>query len=68
MYDSGMVHPSDLAGLRTFIVVANALSFSRAADTLGVSSSALSQTIREHHASPGQGWAMVSSMRTSTFA
>ena len=46
MYDSGMVPPSDLAGLRTFIVVANALSFSRAADTLGVSSSALSQTIR----------------------
>ncbi|MGY2737200.1 LysR family transcriptional regulator [Sphingomonas sp. UYP23] len=41
-----MVSVSDLASLRAFVVVADALSFSRAAKTLGVSSSALSQAIR----------------------
>jgi DNA-binding transcriptional LysR family regulator len=37
---------TDFGQLRAFVLVANALSFSRAAETLGVSSSALSQTIR----------------------
>ena len=46
MQNSNVVPTSDLASLRAFVVVADALSFSRAAKTLGVSSSALSQTIR----------------------
>ena len=46
MLRGGVVPASDLASLRAFIVVADALSFSRAAETLSVSSSALSQTIR----------------------
>jgi DNA-binding transcriptional LysR family regulator len=37
---------TDFGQLRAFVLVANARSFSRAAETLGVSSSALSQTIR----------------------
>jgi DNA-binding transcriptional LysR family regulator len=37
---------TDFGQLRAFVLVASALSFSRAAETLGVSSSALSQTIR----------------------
>src|SRR4051812_12106667 len=36
----------DFTQLRAFVAVAEALSFSRAAETLGVSSSALSQTVR----------------------
>lgn len=38
--------PSDLAHLRAFLVVAERLSFSQAADALGVKPSALSHTIR----------------------
>jgi DNA-binding transcriptional LysR family regulator len=41
-----MIPTSDYGGLRAFVAVAEALSFGRAADALGVSSSALSQTIR----------------------
>src|SRR5277367_195856 len=37
---------TDFGQLRAFVLVANARSFSRAAESLGVSSSALSQTIR----------------------
>lgn len=46
MQNDGVVPTADLASLRAFVVVADALSFSRAAETLGVSASALSQTIR----------------------
>lgn len=46
MHNDGMVPSSDLTSLRAFVTVANALSFSRAAETLGVSSPALSQIIR----------------------
>ncbi|WP_227308538.1 LysR family transcriptional regulator [Acidisoma cellulosilyticum] len=41
-----MVQPADYGALRAFAAVAETLSFARAAETLGVSSSALSQTIR----------------------
>lgn len=41
-----MIPTSDYGGLRAFVAVAEALSFGRAADILGISSSALSQTIR----------------------
>lgn len=41
-----MLHPSDFGALRAFVAVADQLSFSRAAESLGVSPSALSQTIR----------------------
>jgi DNA-binding transcriptional LysR family regulator len=41
-----MIHPSEFGALRAFAAVAEHLSFSRAAAELGVSSSALSQTIR----------------------
>jgi DNA-binding transcriptional LysR family regulator len=41
-----MIHPSDYGSLRAFAAVAEHLSFSRAAEELGVSPSALSQTIR----------------------
>ncbi len=41
-----MIPTSDFGALRAFTAVAEALSFSRAADILGVSSSALSQTVR----------------------
>jgi DNA-binding transcriptional LysR family regulator len=41
-----MIHPSEFGALRAFTAVAEHLSFSRAAEELGVSSSALSQTIR----------------------
>jgi DNA-binding transcriptional LysR family regulator len=41
-----MIHPSEFSALRAFAAVAGRLSFSRAAEELGVSSSALSQTIR----------------------
>ncbi|WP_411906704.1 LysR family transcriptional regulator [Rhizobium mayense] len=41
-----MIHPSDYGSLRAFAAVARHLSFSRAAEELGVSPSALSQTIR----------------------
>ena len=41
-----MVLPADYGALRAFTAVAETLSFARAAETLGVSSSALSQTIR----------------------
>jgi DNA-binding transcriptional LysR family regulator len=41
-----MIPTSDYGGLRAFVAVAEALSFGRAADMLGISSSALSQTIR----------------------
>ena len=41
-----MIPTSDFGALRAFVAVAEALSFSRAADGLGVSPSALSQTIR----------------------
>jgi DNA-binding transcriptional LysR family regulator len=41
-----MLHPSDYGGLRAFAAVADQRSFSRAADLLGVSPSALSQAIR----------------------
>lgn len=41
-----MVHPSDFGALRAFATVGEHLSFSRAAEALGVSSSSLSQTIR----------------------
>ena len=41
-----MLHPSDYNVLRAFAAVADQRSFSRAADLLGVSSSALSQAIR----------------------
>lgn len=41
-----MIHPSDYGSLRAFAVVAEHLSFSRAAEEMGVSPSALSQTIR----------------------
>jgi DNA-binding transcriptional LysR family regulator len=37
---------TDFGQLRAFVLVANARSFSRAAESLGVSSSALSQMIR----------------------
>ncbi|WP_428395036.1 LysR family transcriptional regulator [Lichenicoccus sp.] len=41
-----MIQTNDLGGLRAFVTVAELASFSRAAEGLGVSSSALSQTIR----------------------
>ena len=41
-----MIQTNDLGGLRAFVTVADLASFSRAAEGLGVSSSALSQTIR----------------------
>lgn len=41
-----MLPSSDLGALRAFAAVAESLSFSRAADALGVSPSALSQTVR----------------------
>lgn len=41
-----MVQPADYGALRAFAAVAESLSFARAAESLGVSSSALSQTIR----------------------
>jgi DNA-binding transcriptional LysR family regulator len=44
---------SDFAQLRAFLAVAGSLSFSRAADTLGVSPSALSQMVRAFEQSVG---------------
>ncbi len=41
-----MLAPTDYTALRAFLAVAEALSFSRAAGTLGVSASALSQMVR----------------------
>ena len=41
-----MIPTSDFGALRAFVAVAEALSFSRAADALGVSSSALTQAVR----------------------
>ncbi|MGN8001091.1 LysR family transcriptional regulator [Sphingomonas sp. 22176] len=41
-----MIHPSEFGALRAFAAVADQRSFSRAAEQLGVSSSALSQLIR----------------------
>ena len=41
-----MIHPSEFGALRAFAAVAEHRSFTRAAEELGVSSSALSQTIR----------------------
>ena len=41
-----MLAPTDFTALRAFLAVAEALSFSRAADSLGVSASALSQMVR----------------------
>ena len=41
-----MLAPPDYSALRAFLAVAEALSFSRAAETLGVSASALSQMVR----------------------
>lgn len=41
-----MIHPSEFGALRAFAAVAEQRSFSRAAEQLGVSSSALSQLIR----------------------
>ncbi len=41
-----MLAPTDYSALRAFLAVAEALSFSRAAGTLGVSASALSQMVR----------------------
>jgi hypothetical protein len=40
------VFPLDFGQLRAFVAVAEALDFSRAAEKLGVSSSALSQMVR----------------------
>lgn len=40
------LHASDYAALRTFAAVAEALSFSRAAASLGVSASSISQTVQ----------------------
>ncbi len=40
------VHPSDFGALRSFAAVAEALSYSRAAATLGVSASSLSQAVQ----------------------
>jgi DNA-binding transcriptional LysR family regulator len=48
------MQPADFARLRTFIVVATHLSFSRAADELGMTSSAVSQTIKALEAHLGQ--------------
>ena len=45
-YLGAMLAPSDYSALRAFLAVAEALSFSRAAGTLGVSASALSQMVR----------------------
>jgi DNA-binding transcriptional LysR family regulator len=44
--DTDMLSSSDYGALRAFAAVAEASSFSRAAQTLGVSPSALSQTVR----------------------
>lgn len=41
-----MIHPSEFGALRAFVAVAEQLSFSRAAESLGLSPSALSQTVR----------------------
>ena len=41
-----MIPTSDFGALRAFVAVAEALSFSRAAESLGVSSSALTQAVR----------------------
>ena len=41
-----MIPTSDFGALRAFVAVAQALSFSRAAEALGVSSSALTQAVR----------------------
>ena len=40
------VSSADFAGVRAFVAVGRTLSFARAAETLGVSTSALSQTVR----------------------
>ncbi|MGK2284520.1 LysR family transcriptional regulator [Pedomonas sp. V897] len=41
-----MIHPSEFGALRAFVAVAEQRSFSRAAESLGISPSALSQTVR----------------------
>src|ERR1700753_983111 len=46
---------SDFAQRRAFLAVAGSLSFSRAADALGVSPSALSQMVRSFEQSVGVG-------------
>ena len=43
---SAILAPADFTALRAFVAVADALSFSRAAETLGVSPSSLSQMVR----------------------
>ncbi|WP_245319322.1 LysR family transcriptional regulator [Consotaella salsifontis] len=46
--------PTDFAQIRAFLAVAETLNFSRAAERLGVTPSALSQTIRAFEAEVGQ--------------
>ncbi|WP_313606507.1 LysR family transcriptional regulator [Rhizobium sp.] len=46
--------PADFARIRAFLAVADHLSFSRAADMLGMTSSAVSQIVREFEAHLGQ--------------
>ncbi|WP_414833040.1 LysR family transcriptional regulator [Afifella sp. YEN Y35] len=46
--------PTDFAQIRAFLAVAETLNFSRAAEKLGVTPSALSQTIRAFEAEVGQ--------------
>lgn len=46
--------PTDFSHLRAFLAVADTLSFSRGAERLGITSSALSQTIRAFEARLGQ--------------
>src|SRR5258706_9031798 len=45
--DGGIMRGSDFAELRAFAAVVERASFARAADHLGLSASALSQTIRQ---------------------
>jgi DNA-binding transcriptional LysR family regulator len=52
--ETRMIHPSDFGALRAFVAVAEQLSFSRAAESLGLSPSALSQTVRALEGRLGQ--------------
>lgn len=49
-----LMTPSDFARIRTFLAVAETLNFSKAADELGITSSAASQTVRALESDLGQ--------------
>ncbi len=49
-----LMKPTDFARIRTFLAVAETLNFSKAADELGITSSAASQTVRALESDLGQ--------------